>query len=112
MNIFNWINRKREQLAQPTETGVEHDYTGPGGWGHAATFNDDAGTRMTYFGKIPKEGDVILKMMQSGKVGRFLVVVVAPCRDPHDMAFLDVKFVGYKEGPIKAGPDWRSGALL
>ena len=41
------------------------------------------------------KGDVILAAMQSGKVGRFLVTKVDPCRDPADMFFATVKDDGY-----------------
>lgn len=126
--ISNWMKRvtggataakKEPILVDPIVVeGEEHDYTMGNRWGRAVTFSYSADDKVsvTYFGRIPKLHDVILTKMASGKIGRWLVTKVEPCRDPRDMAFLEVDLVGYKEvgwePSVNAVHDWKSGKLF
>jgi hypothetical protein len=61
-------------------------------------FLPDAGTKVYGFMHgHPKVGDILEADMESGKVGLFEFIKVDSCRDPGDMFFADVKFVGYRD---------------
>jgi hypothetical protein len=74
---------------------IEHDFTHQR-WGHAIHDINDSHI-CAHSTPLPVEGDVILRKMQSGKVGRFELSNFKTFSDPRDMWSADVKFVGYKD---------------
>lgn len=99
MNLRTLFGRK---AASPPKIPVEHDFT-RAGWGRA--LHD-----MGFAGKVPgsqrigghssprpEEGDVVLRRMTSGGIGRYRLSNLDLCLDPRDMWFADAEFVGYKE---------------
>lgn len=66
------------------------------GWGNNISWFDwDKRMIVGHLITIPKVGDELRANLQSGKVGRFLITVVEPCRDPRDMFFATVSDIGY-----------------
>ena len=47
---------------------------------------------------MPKEGDILLIPMQSGKTLKCKFIEVRPCGDPADMFFADVEPIRYTDG--------------
>ena len=72
------------------------------GWGDAISFLDCARQRLTgHLTPLPREGDEVRFQMQTGKIGRFKIVKMEPCRDPADMFFATVTLEGYAVIPEK-----------
>lgn len=79
-----------------TKTPRTYDMRTLNSWGNSIQWQNVEKRRIVgWQDQIPRKGDVILAAMQSGKVGRFLVTKVDPCRDPADMFFATVKDDGY-----------------
>jgi hypothetical protein len=69
-----------------------------GGWGDAIRFTDESYKEVVgWKSRRPKAGDVLLVPMQSGKTGRFKFTSIEYCRDPKDMFFAEIDFIGYQE---------------
>lgn len=77
-------------------TGKAHDFTQGSYWGHAIHDMRD-GRIGGHSTPRPGNGDIVLRMMKSGRVGKYLLSNVELCASPHDMWFADVEFVGYKD---------------
>jgi hypothetical protein len=65
-------------------------------WGNRISWDDFDKRRLNgHTTPRPRLGDEIRSAMQSGGVGRFRVVDVDYCADPHDMWFATVEDIGY-----------------
>lgn len=101
MRLLDILKRFFEGPTPPDylRTGVTHDYT-KSCWGH--TLHGPAGTwtlsgHGPLFGPTIKEGDWIRARLQSGRIGRLLVIRVQYCRDPEDMWMANYVNDGYEE---------------
>jgi len=66
------------------------------GWGDNIYFFDFKGGRVVgYMTPMPEVDDELRCEMKSGKTGRFKIEKVEPQKDPSDMFFADVVFIGY-----------------
>lgn len=68
-----------------------------GGWGDRIEWSTPLGPNQVNGWKtpLPQVGDSLEAPMQSGKTGVYRFDDVRPCRDPRDMFFATVSFVGY-----------------
>ena len=68
------------------------------GWGNSVKWFDWQKRRVVgWLHQIPEVNDEIRAKMESGKTARFKIVNVEPQRDPPDMFFATVEYVGYLE---------------
>lgn len=77
--------------------GIGERYNIGGGWGDRIEWCKKDHSIAGWKSRIPVEGDWLLTEMQSGREGLYQIKNVKPCKDPRDMFFADVEFVGYNE---------------
>lgn len=70
---------------------------------HVNWFNVDTGRVYGFFLGVgdrprPKDGDIILAPMESGKIGRFAMYDVRIPHDPGDQFFASTQWLGYHNG--------------
>jgi hypothetical protein len=108
---MTFLSRIFQRKPKTVPEGCEHDFT-VSYWGHA--IHDISDLHICgHSTPVPKNCDVILRRMQSGKVGRFQLLNLERFGDPKDMWSADVKPLGYKEVTIaKPDPPWKTGRLL
>lgn len=97
MSIFTKIINK---LFPKPDAGDKpsNKYKIAGGLGNHISWRDECIGRQIY-GHMqirPRSGERFWVHMQSGKIGMYKLKNVEYCRDPQDMFFADVKFIGYK----------------
>jgi hypothetical protein len=69
-----------------------------GGWGDAIHWQDTENPRVVgWKTPMPREGDILVSPMESGKRGKFVFGKIEACGDPRDMFFASLRFLGYVE---------------
>lgn len=75
-----------------------HVYSVGGTWGNKIEWFDFERRRIVGWKSIlPRQNDLLLSNMKSGKTAIFKIGVVENCNDPRDMFFAYVEFIGYLE---------------
>ena len=65
------------------------------GWGNSISWTDWPKLQVHgHLSSIPDIGDVLTCEFKSGNIGEFQFVKVDRCRDPQDMFFASVKYLG------------------
>jgi hypothetical protein len=83
--------------ARPREGARAFDTRG-GSWGASVQWNDIERRRVHGWAEPrPVMGDILKSPMASGRVGVFVFTGVDLCRDPPDMFFGAVEFIGYDD---------------
>lgn len=65
-----------------------------GGWGNHISWLEPEQKVYGHKRRLPRKGDEILSRMKSGKTGVYRITSIRYARDPADMFFADVRFVG------------------
>lgn len=100
---MNTIIEKIKKAFTPTPRECKIlDITKHKGWGDSVNFDKGEGDRRKIHGFLSNPGldvgDIVTSPMTKGGVGRWMITKIEHCRDPRDMFFADVKFIGYSDG--------------
>ena len=88
--MINWLKKlfikNNSHVVQPT--GYIYEQWNHSSWGnHISILSWDKRRIYGHMFRIPRVGDEIRFKMESGKIGRFLVVRLEHCSSPSDMFF-------------------------
>jgi len=84
---------KKKELKEKPYVYVQQEHTG---WGDRISWSDwDTGRVNGHLHRIPRVGDKLRQLCESGKIAEFEFIKIERCDDPTDIFFATVKPLSY-----------------